>query len=57
MISGSSLTINLNTINMQAPTAAPGLTKKDSYGAADYEYLLNQSNYWKVKAEGFRNDV
>ena len=50
MISGSNLTINYNTINMQAP-------KENLINKADYEYMLNQSNYWKLKAEGFRNDV
>ena len=60
MISGSSLTINLNTINVQAPAAQGLLTpKQDSQvvSRADYEYMLNQSNYWKQKVEGFRNDV
>ena len=45
---------------MQAPAAQGLLTpKQDSQvvSRADYEYMLNQSSYWKQKVEGFRNDV
>jgi len=31
--------------------------QENSVSKADYEYMLTQSNYWKIKAEDYRNDV